>query len=429
MTEFVKKSSAKLRESYLSARLDSGLKLIVIPKDIPTTFGMVCCDFGAVDIEYEKEGNIYSLPQGTAHFLEHKMFENPDGSDAFSEFDAFGGNANAFTSYENTCYYFYCTDNFFQNLDILLRAVSGISVTESSVDKERKIITREILMYEDMPTSTVARNLCKALYHHHPTVYPIAGTVDSVSEITKDVLTRAYRDFYTPENLTLCVCGNVNPVNVAEMAEKYFNVKGDSRPKTIFRDEPKTVKSERIEEESAVATPIFSIGIKCEPPKNNDISDFRRSAASRIAISLTFGRASDFYCDNYAKGILSERFYAGYTQSKSASHVIITGSSNCPDTVKELALNELEYRKTHFFTDEQILREKRAAYAESITLFDSGEDITASFATGASLSYDEYDCIDILSEVTAEEIRDALERLDLTNCSISIISGKEQRLC
>ncbi len=422
---FTEKSSARVREAYLSATLDSGMKIIVIPKNLPTVTAMVCCDFGAVDIEYELNGVKYSLPHGTAHFLEHKMFENPDGSDAFSEFDAFGGNANAFTSYENTCYYFYCTENFYENLDILLRAVSGISVTEESVDKERKIITREILMYEDSPSANVTRNLCKALYHNHPTVYPIAGTVNTISEITKDVLERAYNDFYTPENLTLCVCGSVDPEKIAEYAEKYFKVKSGSRPKTVFRNEPKTVKSEKLEEESAVATPMFAIGIKCAPPENNELSSFRRAAAARIAISLTFGRASDFYCENYKKGLLSERFYAGYTQSRSAAHVIITGSSNSPDEVKTLALRELEYRKERFFTDEQIIREKRAVYAESLTLFDSGEDMTASFATGASLNYDEYDCIDVLSEVTTDEIREALNSLELKNCSISIISGKE----
>ncbi len=429
MMEFTKKSSARLKESYLSAKLDSGMKIIVIPKDLPTVTAMVCCDFGAVDIEYECNGETYSLPYGTAHFLEHKMFENPDGSDAFSEFDAFGGNANAFTSYENTCYYFSCTDNFYENLEILLRAVSNLSVTEESVDKERKIITREILMYEDIPTSVAARNLCKALYHNHPTIYPIAGTVDSVSEITKDVLERAYRDFYTPENLTLCVCGNADPEKIAEIADRFFNNKGTPRPKTVFREEPKEIKEERVEEESAVATPIFSIGIKCAPPKSNDLASFRHAAAARIAISLTFGRASDFYCESYSKGLLSERFYAGFTQSRSASHVIITGSSNSPDEVKTQALRELEHRKNAFFTEEQILREKRAAFAESLTLFDSGEDMTASFATGASLDYDEYDCIDVLSEVTPDEIRGFLESLDLSNCSISIISGKEEPIC
>ena len=105
MSRFVKKENVGIKEKYYQTKLDSGLNIIVIPKDFPNTFAMICCDFGGADIEYERDGKTFSLPIGTAHFLEHKMFENPDGSDAFSEFDSYGGNANAFTSYENTCYY------------------------------------------------------------------------------------------------------------------------------------------------------------------------------------------------------------------------------------------------------------------------------------------------------------------------------------
>lgn len=421
MSRFTVKEDKTLRESYLSTRLDSGLKIIVIPKSLSTNFAMICCDFGGVDIEYERKGEKYTLPTGTAHFLEHKMFENPDGSDAFSEFDSFGGNANAFTSYENTCYYFSCTENFFENLEILLRAVSSAHFTDESIEKEKKIIAREIMMYEDLPASNAARNLCKALYHDHPTVYPIAGTIESISEITKETLFRAYDDFYVPENLTLCVCGDADPERIALAAEKFFCRKGEPRPKTLFRPEPPTVKASKIEEEATVATPIFSIGIKCPPPKANDLAAFRRASAMRIAISLTFGRASDFYCENYAKGLLSERFYAGFTQSRSAAHVLISGSSNRPETVYEKAIEELNKRKERFFTEEQILREKKAAFAESLTLFDSGEDITAAFATDSSLNYDEYDCIGILRDITSEEVKAALESLDLSNSAISII--------
>ncbi len=421
MSRFAKKENIYIKEKYYHARLDSGLNLLVIPKDFPNTFAMVCCDFGGADIEYERDGEIFTLPVGTAHFLEHKMFENPDGSDAFSEFDSFGGNANAFTSYENTCYYFSCTENFFENLDILLRSVSGAYFTDASVEKEKKIIEREIMMYEDMPTSNVARNLCRAMYHNHPTIHTISGTVESISGITKEILFRAYEDFYTPENLTLCVCGNIEPEKIAEAAEKYFCKKGTKRPKTIFRDEPDEVKAEKIEKSGGVATPIFSIGIKCPPPQKNDLESYRRATAIRIAVSLTFGRASDFYCENYAKGLLSERFYAGFTSSRNANHILISGSSNDPEQVFELAIAELERRKECFFTEEQILREKRAAFAEALTLFDSGEDITASMATSTALEYDEYDCIDVMRDISSDEVREALISLDLSNRSISII--------
>lgn len=421
MNSFSVKESNRLKEKYYFTRLESGFKITVVPKALPTAYAMVCCDFGGADIAYEIDGERFTFPAGTAHFLEHKMFENEDGSDAFLEFDRYGGNANAFTSFENTCYYFSCTDNFFENLDVLLKSVSSAHFTDASVEKEKKIIAREITMYEDLPSSDVARNLSKALYHRHPTVYPISGTIETISEITKETLFRAYRDFYVPENLSLCVCGNIDPEAVRIMAKKYFGVAKATRPKTLFPNEPTTVKEERITRNALVASALYCIGIKCPPSVDNDREAHRRATAMRLAISLMFGRASDFFCKNYEKGILNERFYAGYTQSRRSAHIIISGSGNEYDAVMNAALQEIERRKEVFFTEEQILREKKAAYAESLTLFDSGEDITASMAVCAHLNYDEYDCIEMLRDITAEEIKDALDSINTDNRAISII--------
>lgn len=349
------------------------------------------------------------------------MFENADGSDAFLEFDNFGGNANAFTSFENTGYYFSCTDNFFENLNVLLKSVSSVHFTDESIEKEKKIIAREITMYEDSPSTNVTKNLSRAMYHSHPTIHSVSGTVETISEINKDILLRAYNDFYVPNNLSLCVCGNIDATAVYEMAEKYFGNADNSRPNTLFPKEPTTVNQKRILENALVASPLYCIGIKCTPDKTNDLASHRRATALRLAISLIFGRASDFYCENYAKGILNERFYTGYTQSKNCAHIIISGSGNDYDTVLRLAVDEIEKKKKDFFNEAEILREKRAAYAESLTLFDSGEDIAASMAACAHLGYDDFDGIDALCAITSDEIYNALCSVNTENCAISII--------
>lgn len=426
MNGFEIKENKRLKEKYFHTELSSGFKIIVIPKDLPNIHAAICCDFGGADIEYEKNGQKYSFPAGTAHFLEHKMFENEDGSDAFLEFDNFGGNANAFTSFENTCYYFSCTENFYENLNVLLKSVSAVHFTDASVEKEKKIIAREITMYDDAPSSNVARNLSKALYHNHPTIYPVSGTLKSISQITKETLKRAYNDFYIPKNLTLCVCGNADPKRIKAEAEKYFAVGGGERPKTLFPEEPITVAQERYEASAAVASALYSIGIKCVPPAENNLKTHRRTTAMRLAISLLFGRASDFYCQNYERGLLNERFYAGYTFSRRSSHIIVSGSGSEYDAVYESVLAEIENRKKVFFTEEQILREKKAAYAVGLTLFDSGEDIAFAMADCARLGYDEFDCIEMLRDITAEEIKEALNSIDISNRAISIIQkGKD----
>ena len=422
MNSFTTVENNELREKYYFTKLENGFKITVVPKKSPSFHASICCDFGGADTKYNKDGVIYTLPAGTAHFLEHKMFENEDGSDLFLDFDRFGGNANASTSFENTCYYFSCTDNFYENLDILLSAVSSVHFSDESVDKERKIIEREITMYEDIPISTVTRNLYKSLYFAHPTTKPVSGTVEDIEGITKETLFRAYNDFYVPENLSLCVCGDADPEQIKKAVERYFIGKAGKRPETLFPTEPKNVAKEKYVDHSSVASALYCIGIKCTPDSTDNLESYRKALAMRIAISLTFGRASDFYCNNYENGLLNERFYAGYTQSRNASHVVISGSGNEYESIYELAIKELEYRKAAFFTPEQVLREKKAAYAESITVFDSDEDFSASLASGAHLNYDEFDCIRVLREITFEEIKAALCSIDTSNSAISIIT-------
>lgn len=421
MSRFTLKESKRIKEKYYFATLDNGFKITVIPKESPTYYAMLCCDFGNADLTYENNDQTYTLPSGTAHFLEHKMFESEDGSDAFLEFDRFGGNANAFTSFENTGYYFSCTDNFYDNLAVLLKSTSSVHFSDESVEKEKKIIEREILMYEDSPSTKVLRNLNRALYYEHPTISAVSGSVESVSTINKEILFRAYEDFYTSSNLSLCVYGNVEPDEVYKTASAYFSGEKKSRPKTVFPNEPIGVKQSRIVETAVVASPLYCIGIKCEPSEVNDLASHRRATAIRLAISLIFGRASDFFCENYASGLINERFYAGYTQSVKCASVVISGSGNDYELVAQKAIAEIEKKKLGFFTDAEILREKRAAYAESLTLFDSGEDIVASMAACAHLGYDDFDGIDALCDITPDEIKNALCSINTENCAISII--------
>lgn len=419
--DYLLREDKTLREKYYHLTLESGFKIIIVPKPMKSMFAMLCCDFGGSDNVYEKDGERFTLPCGTAHFLEHKMFENEDGSDAFLEFDNFGGNANAFTSYENTAYYFSCTDNFFENLEILLRSVSSVHFSDKSIKKERKIIEREITMYEDSPSATVNRNLNKALFRNHPVIDPISGTVDSIKEIDKAVLLRAYGDFYVPSNLTLCICGDVDKARVKELSEHYFGQKKQSRPKTVFDAEPDQVVSSVIESKAAVGTGLYSIGIKCRPFDLESIEGQKRAIALRVAITLIFGRASDFFCNNYETGIVNERFYAGLNVSRNSAYIVVSGSGNDALSVKEKVVAEIERCKKDLFTEEQIKREKKAAFAECLTLFDMGEDIVAALSTNSRCSYDEYDCIEALRNITSEDIKAELLSVDTDNASVSIV--------
>ncbi len=210
-----------LGEKCYFARHKSGLPIYVFPKKLSTYYAIFATRYGANDSCFAaKDGDpLLEVPDGIAHFLEHKMFESPDGEDAFFKFGKTGAYANAFTSSTMTAYLFSCTESFRESLEILLDFVQTPHFTRENVDKEMGIIAQEIRMYEDNPSSAMYRGLMQAMYREHPIRRSVAGTVESISEITPELLYACYRAFYHPENMALIVCGDVTAEEVLKIAE------------------------------------------------------------------------------------------------------------------------------------------------------------------------------------------------------------------
>ena len=208
-----------LGESCFSAVLPSGLQLRIVPKrGFARRYAFLAVNFGAVDTAFFQNGSRRRVPDGIAHYLEHKMFDLPD-RDAMELFAEYGGSPNAFTSYGLTAYYFSCTERFEDNLRLLLHMVATPHFTAESVEKERGIIAQEIRMYEDSAQSRVGEDLFAALFRSHPIRVPIAGTVESIAEITPELLLSCYRAFYRADNMMLCVVGDVDEETVYSIAE------------------------------------------------------------------------------------------------------------------------------------------------------------------------------------------------------------------
>ena len=201
-----------LRETFYYVRHKSGLRIVFVPKDFTSYYAMLGVNYGSVDssFRYGDENSFTKVPDGIAHYLEHKMFENEDGTDAFAVFSKNGANANAFTTNNLTAYLFSCTSNFEENLTALLEFVRNPFFTEENVEKERGIIAEEIEMYDDDPYSALHYGMLGLLYQNHPIKINVAGTVESVGEITPDHLYRCYNAFYRLENMVLSVSGNTD---------------------------------------------------------------------------------------------------------------------------------------------------------------------------------------------------------------------------
>ena len=236
--------------------LPSGLTVLVRPMPgYSGTHVIYATRFGSIDRDFCLNGQTVHLPAGVAHFLEHKMFEDEDG-DAFAKYAKTGANANAFTSFDRTCYLFTATQQLDESLDVLLGMVGHPYFTEQTIAKEQGIIGQEIKMYDDSPDWRLITGLFECLYHSHPIRSDIAGTVESIAKITPDYLYQCYRTFYNLHNMVLCVAGRFDVQKVLELCDRLLIPSKPQRIERIFQPEPPEIVRPRVEEKLSVAMPM-----------------------------------------------------------------------------------------------------------------------------------------------------------------------------
>ncbi|MBQ5746997.1 MAG: insulinase family protein [Clostridia bacterium] len=262
--KYTKHESSLLKETYYRGIHKSGLETIIIPKNQMTAYALFATRYGSSDSTFKKgdgEGFI-TVPDGIAHFLEHKLFENEDGSDTFSRFAELGASANAYTSTDMTAYLFSATENYYESLEVLLDFVTHPYFTPETVNKEMGIITEELRMYEDNPYRWLYQELQKLLYVNNTVRIPVGGTEESIREITADILYDCYNTFYNLHNMVLIVCGDVTTEGVEAVMDKVLHVSPDSKPERMRAEEPRCVKDSYSEKVFPISRPMFNIGLK-----------------------------------------------------------------------------------------------------------------------------------------------------------------------
>ena len=326
-------------ETVWCGELSNGLTVFVVPKKgFRSCYALFGTHYGGAMRRFELDGTIRETPEGIAHYLEHKMFDMPEGENALSVLSENGADPNAYTSTDMTCYYFNCTSHFEDNLHMLLKFVSAPFFTEESVEKERDIITQEILMGEDSPPRKIYQNLLSLLYNREGITGQVAGTVESIQKITPDLLYACHRIFYAPSNMALCVEGDVDPETVCRIAEEVLPAEKQPIPNALFgKHEGMLPLKERIEEEMPIAMPEFLIGAKDYDAPISETSEahdriFRR-LVSYLALRLLCGTSSPFYMKLYSEGLITHSFDYDTDYAADTVTVIIGGESNDPDAV------------------------------------------------------------------------------------------------
>ena len=414
----------ELGEEVWQERLYNGLQVIVIPKRrFSLTFAMLAVRCGSSDLAFSLDGSRSQYPPGLAHFLEHMLFYMPYGQ-AEDAFAANGAFANAVTGESTTTYYFHCSERFEQNLAVLLDFVTTPYFQPESVEKERSIIAREIRMGEDQPERRVYRNLMQALYEHHP-IRDSMGTVESIAGVTPAMLEAYYRAFYTPENMVLCVSGNVEPETVRRVAMESFHAKSTG---LLLRDygeaEGPLPGRVRAEESMAVSQPLFRFGAKLFLPGEGH-ERARERLVGDMACELLAGGSSPLFERLYSEGLVDTGFYGGVSDFLLGAYVDFGGESKDPAAVLE-RVSEEAAALAESGGEALFERLKRARLGSFIRVMDDVDSLCQLGARGYFRGCPFFEERELLLSVTMEDVRAFLrEKLALERIALSVVRPKE----
>lgn len=414
-----------LNDSYYEIDHSSGYKIFVYPKEnYSSSYAIFGTKYGSIDTCFRVEGqdSFTEIPEGIAHFLEHKLFESEE-LDAFARYAKTGASANAYTSFDKTCYLFSCTDNFEESLEILFDFVQNPYFTEQTVQKEQGIIGQEIRMYEDEPGWESLFVLLRAMYHNHPVRIDIAGTVESISHITADLLYECYNTFYNPANMALTVAGNVTVEQVLKVADKMLKATESKKIERKFMEEPTNVVEKIAIKNLPVSMPIFAIGFK-ENIKT-PCRTLKESIVSNMLLDIIAGKTSSLYEKLLDEGLINTAFDTEYFEGYGYSAHIFTGESYEYEKVREYINEELERVIRDGVNEADFERIKKKHYGNFIMNFNDIDSISNSLI-GAYFNGDGlFEQLEVLESITADDVNNRLRNaINIENSSMSVIKEK-----
>lgn len=418
-------------EQYTYVKHPTGLDIYIWKmEDYSTTHALFGTKYGSINTKFKTkdEADFITVPNGIAHYLEHKLFENED-CDVFSLYAKTGASANAYTSFDKTCYLFSCTDNVYDSLEILLSFVQNPYFTEETVRKEQGIIGQEIRMYDDDAGWRVFFNMLQGMYHNHPVKIDIAGTVESIAQINADLLYKCYYTFYNLNNMVLSIAGNVDEDRVLEICDKFLKNNDNPELETAFEDEPETVCKKEVVQNLEISMPMFNIGFKAKPEKGLDA--LRAEVETNFVLSLLADESSDFYKKLYDEGLINSSFSSEVFKGDGYFCSIFGGESRDPRLVRDRIIEEIDRCKREGFDRERFDCVKKAYYGALIRNFNDAEAIATNVINAGMERLSFFDVIETVAAVAFEDMAKRLDKqFDTKNVTISIIEplgGKEEQ--
>ncbi len=413
----------EIGESYVKCEHESGLNIYILEKPLyNSAYAIFGTKYGSIDNCFSVNGEKVEVPEGIAHFLEHKLFESEDG-DAFSRYAETGAYANAFTSFDRTCYLFSCSSRFYDNLEILLDFVQSPYFTAATVQKEQGIIGQEIRMYDDSPGWRVMFNMLLAMYKNHPVRIDIAGTTDSIAEITDELLYKCYNTFYNPQNMFLCIAGNVNTDKILKMVENSIKPKEKIDLCRIMPEETDGVLQPKVQQALEVATPIFCFGYK---ENAASVPTVKERICTAVLLEMIACDSSPLYKKLTEEGLINDEFSFEYFNGPGYTSVIFEGESRDPQRVADEIKAEIDRLKEDGLNKKLFGAVRSGLYGNAIRGFNSVETIAMGLVDCAMNDCDLFDDIKYLKAITVDDVYKRLARLDNDKTVLSVIVPKEK---
>lgn len=418
--------SPELREKLYEIDHKSGLKVFVMPKEnYKSAYAVIGTKYGSIDTCFKRSDkkDFIRVPEGIAHFLEHKLFESEE-LDAFTRYAETGASANAYTSFDKTCYLFQCTDRFEDSLRILLDFVTHPYFTKETVEKEQGIIGQEITMYYDVPGWMSTFNLLKCLYKNHPVRIDIAGTVESIAQITDKLLYDCYDTFYNLNNMALAVVGNVQPEQVLKICDEVLKKSDDVTVERVFDEEPRDIVKSYEEYNLAVSMPVFSFGYKeaCTTP----LRTIKETVEMNILLEILAGETSPLYSELFEKGLINTTFSKEYFTGSGYEAVIFEGESTDAAAVAQAIKNQVAKLRKDGIGDEEFEAVRRSLYGKEIMSYNVTDDVANGIIGCYFAGYGIFDAVEAFKTVQKEDIEKLLsEKLDEKYSALSVVKSKE----
>lgn len=418
----------QLDETVYQTRLENGLTVCIVPKpEFNKTYSTFTTNYGSIDNKFKplNQQDWMMVPDGIAHFLEHKMFEKPGGGDVFQDFSSQGAQTNAFTSFTRTAYLFSSTSNVEANLQTLLDFVQTPGFTDQTVEKEKGIIGQEIRMYNDNPDWRVYFGLIENMYETHPVKVDIAGTVESISDITTETLMDCYRTFYHPSNMLLFVVGPVDPAKILEIIEQNQNSKDYTDKQPIDREYP--LESRRVAKTSsvlkmAVNTPKLMAGFKEGTIHRSGVDMQKHEVAVSLLLELMFGKGTDTYQSLMNDDLIDDSFSFDYSEEKEFGFSAIGGNTKNPEMLQERLVQIVDVFKSHPIDAEAFERARKKKIGSLLKALNSPEYIANQFTRYWFNDMDLFEMVPTLEALTVEDLQEVLTehfvQQAFTSCSV-----------